>query len=69
VAFQGVRLKPCMLSPFGGNLLTLLKQSKFFSFFLPFDLSSGTNSNVKELLFVIPLCKKDKVFCLCLFDN
>jgi len=44
------------LSPFGGN-------------FYPSTLSSGTNSNVKELLFIIPLCKKDKAFCLCLFDN
>ena len=35
--------------------MTLLKQGKFYSFFYPSTLSSGTNSNVKELLFIISL--------------
>jgi len=26
-----------------------------------------TNSNLKELLFIIPLCKKDKILCLSLW--
>jgi len=50
--------------------LTLLKQGKFFSFFYPSTLSSGTNSNVKELLFIIPLWKKIKPFaCVFLITN
>ena len=68
VEFQDVRLKHCMLSPFGGNFWPCLSRVNF-SHFLPSTLSSGTNSNVKELLFIIPLWKKDKAFCLCLFDN
>jgi len=69
VTFQGVRLKPCMLSPFGGNFWPCLSRVNFSHFFYPSTLSSETNSSVKELLFIIPLCKKDKAFCLCLFDN
>jgi len=48
----------------------LTLQGKFFSLFDPSTLSSGTNSNVKELLFIIPLCKKDKPFaCVFLITN
>jgi len=59
------------------------KQGKFFSFLpfdfvvgileyrcvflLVIIFLMTTNSNVKELLFSIPLCKKDKVFCFCLW--
>ena len=59
--------------------MTLLKQGKFFSFFtlrlcrrdlrIPVCLLSSIinyNSNVKELLFIILLCKKDKAFLLSL---
>ena len=41
VAFQGVRLKPCMLSPFGGNFWPCLSKIDF-SYFYPSTLSSGS---------------------------
>jgi len=62
-------------------ILTLLKQGKLFVFFtldfvariveywsvswLVIISGIGNNSNVNELLFIILLCKKDKVFRLC----
>jgi len=36
VAFQGVQLKPCMLSPFGGDFCPRVSRVNF-SHFLPFD--------------------------------
>ena len=79
VAFQGVRRKPCMLPPFGGNFWPCLSRVNF-SHFLPFDFVVEIleyrsvfwlviiflidNSNVKELLFIIPLCKKESSFLL-----
>jgi len=43
VAFQGVRRKPCMLPPIGGNFWPCLSRiNKFFSFIYPLTLSSGS---------------------------
>ena len=65
VAFQGVWKKPCMLPPIGGNLWSCLIRVNF-SHFLPFDFVVGILGVlvcfVMELLFIIPLCKKERAF-------
>jgi len=42
---------------------------RYVGSFLYEYMDMDTNSHVKELLFIISLWKKDKAFCLCLFDN
>jgi len=41
VAFQGVRRKPCMLLPVGGNFWPCLSMVNFSHFILPFDFVIG----------------------------